>query len=92
MVSEKPGRSTSHSCLPPRSDPEIAQIPSGSAPAAGVEPETLDVSFIQPVNIYLKSERAVKYGILFIVLTFAAFLAFSGGLPALYAILYAVIR
>jgi inner membrane protein len=41
--------------------------------AAGVVPETLDISFIQPVNIYLESERAVKYGILFIVLTFAAF-------------------
>lgn len=35
--------------------------------------ETLDVSFIEPVNIYLKAERAVKYGILFIALTFAVF-------------------
>lgn len=35
--------------------------------------ETLDVSFIDPVNVYLKSERAVKYGLLFVALTFAAF-------------------
>jgi inner membrane protein len=35
--------------------------------------ETFDVAFIEPVNIYLKAERAVKYGILFVVLTFAAF-------------------
>lgn len=35
--------------------------------------ETLDVSFIDPVNVYLKAERAVKYGVLFVVLTFAAF-------------------
>ncbi len=35
--------------------------------------ETLDISFIDPVNIYLQSERAVKYGALFIALTFAAF-------------------
>lgn len=35
--------------------------------------ETLAVSFKEPVNIYLKAERAVKYGALFVVLTFAAF-------------------
>ncbi|MDR2637448.1 MAG: cell envelope integrity protein CreD [Zoogloeaceae bacterium] len=35
--------------------------------------EILGVSFIDPVNIYLQSSRAVKYGILFITLTFAAF-------------------
>ena len=35
--------------------------------------EVLEVRFIDPVNIYLQAERAVKYGILFIVLTFAAF-------------------
>ncbi|MDR0563723.1 MAG: cell envelope integrity protein CreD [Azoarcus sp.] len=35
--------------------------------------ETLGVSFIEPVNIYLQAERAVKYGVLFIALTFAAF-------------------
>lgn len=31
------------------------------------------VEFVQPVDVYTKTERAVKYGILFIVLTFAAF-------------------
>lgn len=44
--------------------------------AAGVNPgngETLDISFVTPVNVYLKAERAVKYGVLFVVLTFAAF-------------------
>ena len=35
--------------------------------------ETLDISFVSPVNVYLKAERAVKYGVLFVVLTFAAF-------------------
>ncbi|GHU14077.1 cell envelope integrity protein CreD [Betaproteobacteria bacterium] len=35
--------------------------------------EVLRVDFIDPVNIYLQSERAVKYGVLFIVLSFAAF-------------------
>lgn len=35
--------------------------------------EILGIGLIDPVNVYLKSERAVKYGILFVVLTFAAF-------------------
>lgn len=35
--------------------------------------EALGISFMNPVNVYLQSERAVKYGSLFIVLTFAAF-------------------
>ncbi len=39
-------------------------------PASG---EFLSIDFIDPVNIYLQSERAVKYGVLFIVLTFAGF-------------------
>lgn len=46
------------------------------AVAAGTSPgngETLDISFVSPVNVYLKAERAVKYGVLFVVLTFAAF-------------------
>lgn len=35
--------------------------------------EIFDVTFAEPANIYQQAERAVKYGILFIVLTFAAF-------------------
>ncbi|MBL8515367.1 MAG: cell envelope integrity protein CreD [Betaproteobacteria bacterium] len=35
--------------------------------------ENFGVRFIEPVNIYLTAERAVKYGILFVALTFAAF-------------------
>jgi inner membrane protein len=36
-------------------------------------PESFSVEFMDPINIYLQSERAVKYGVLFIVLTFTAF-------------------
>ncbi len=39
--------------------------------------EAFEVSFIRPVNLYLQSERAVKYGFLFVGLTFAAFLLFE---------------
>lgn len=35
--------------------------------------EKFGVSFIEPVNVYLQAERAVKYGALFVCLTFAAF-------------------
>ena len=39
--------------------------------------ESLDVSFIEPVNTYLLAERAVKYGMLFVALTFATFFLFE---------------
>ncbi|NMG36874.1 cell envelope integrity protein CreD [Azoarcus sp. TTM-91] len=39
----------------------------------GGRSETLGLSFMEPVNIYLQAERAVKYGVLFVVLSFAAF-------------------
>ena len=39
-------------------------------PARG---ELLSIDFVDPVNVYLQSERAVKYGVLFIALTFAGF-------------------
>jgi len=35
------------------------------------------VRFIEPVNIYSQSDRAVKYGFLFVGLTFGAFLLFE---------------
>ena len=45
-------------------------LSAGTRPDGG---ESLGISLIDPVNVYLKSERAVKYGLLFVVLTFAAF-------------------
>lgn len=39
--------------------------------------ETFSVDFIDPVNVYLLSERAVKYGVLFVVLVFTAFFMFE---------------
>jgi inner membrane protein len=41
--------------------------------APGIQCDTFGVTFMEPVNIYLQAERAVKYGILFVVLTFAGF-------------------
>jgi inner membrane protein len=39
--------------------------------------EAFEVSFMDPINIYLQAERAVKYGFLFVGLTFAAFFLFE---------------
>jgi inner membrane protein len=50
-----------------------AQVEGNSA----TQPETLSVDFIDPVNIYLMSERAVKYGLMFVVLVFTAFFLFE---------------
>ena len=37
----------------------------------------LGVRFVQPVDVYSQSERAVKYGFLFVFLTFVAFFLFE---------------
>ena len=37
----------------------------------------LGVRFVQPVDVYSQSERAVKYGFLFVFLTFVAFFVFE---------------
>jgi inner membrane protein len=51
---------------------EISQLARNLEGALKGSSEVLDIRFIDPVNIYLQAERAVKYGSLFIVLTFAA--------------------
>lgn len=53
-----------------------------NAPALGLagknDPaQSFSVGFIDPVNVYLMSDRAVKYGILFVVLVFTAFFMFE---------------
>ncbi len=49
----------------------------GVAHATDANLDSFGVAFIEPVNIYSQSERAVKYGLLFIALTFAAFFLFE---------------
>ncbi len=39
--------------------------------------DTLDVSLVDPVNIYSQADRASKYGVLFVMLTFVAFFMFE---------------
>jgi len=42
-----------------------------------VDSRTLGISFIDPVDQYLKTDRAIKYGFLFISLTFVGFFLFE---------------
>jgi len=39
--------------------------------------DTIQASFIEPVNVYSMADRATKYGLLFVALTFAAFFLFE---------------
>jgi inner membrane protein len=39
--------------------------------------ELLNVGFVEPINVYSQSDRATKYGLLFIGLTFAGFFIFE---------------
>jgi inner membrane protein len=39
--------------------------------------DRFNVGFIEPVNVYSMAERATKYGMLFVVLTFASFFMFE---------------
>lgn len=51
-------------------DCETSSCRTGSEYAFGVE-------LIDPIDVYLQSERAVKYGFLFVLLTFVAFIMFE---------------
>ncbi|MGA4081369.1 cell envelope integrity protein CreD [Ralstonia nicotianae] len=43
----------------------------------GVRLDVISVKLIEPINVYLQTERAVKYGLLFVLLTFAGFFMFE---------------
>jgi inner membrane protein len=54
-------------------DPEVGEWQAASPAADKAQPclDTLGLAFIDPVNPYVLSDRAIKYATLFIVLTFA---------------------
>lgn len=53
----------------------VANCATNDCPA--LRENTLGVNFIEPVDVYLKAERSLKYGFLFIALTFIAFFLFE---------------
>ena len=57
---------------------QILDLENGIArdgPRGGLE--SFSIGFVEPVNVYSLAERATKYGLLFIALTFAAFFMFE---------------
>lgn len=73
------------SALATNAQQQLAQLEqagnrSGSAPGGNATLENMDyfsIGFIEPVDIYSQADRAVKYGLLFVALTFAAFFLFE---------------
>ena len=49
----------------------------GGDAAEGGAIDTVDVSLVDPVDVYTQADRATKYGILFVLLTFVAFALFE---------------
>ena len=54
-----------------------ASMNNGGSGEPGFLSTDLGVRFVQPVDVYQQSERAVKYGFLFVFLTFVAFFLFE---------------
>lgn len=46
-------------------------------PAETLQLESVSVSLVDPVNVYTQVDRATKYGVLFVLLTFVAFFMFE---------------
>ena len=59
----------------PVSAESSSEFPAPAKASANVD--TFGVAFIEPINIYSQADRAIKYGLLFIALTFAAFFLFE---------------
>lgn len=55
----------------------ISQLIGATDPGMILKDQGVGVRLIQPVDIYQQAERSVKYGFLFIALTFAVFLLFE---------------
>lgn len=55
----------------------LALMESGKPCANGLCIDRMDVRFVQPIDVYSLSDRAIKYGFLFIAITFGYFLLFE---------------
>ena len=56
---------------------QLRSMEDAASPDVRVAVDTFSIGFIEPVNVYSLAERATKYGLLFVVLTFAAFFVFE---------------
>lgn len=59
-------------------DASRASYPAAAQAANSIQSlESLSIGFVEPINVYSQSDRATKYGLLFIGLTFAGFFIFE---------------
>lgn len=57
---------------------QLSNVENQAAPQLRAEQlDLFGVGFIEPINIYSQADRAIKYGLLFVALTFAAFFLFE---------------
>jgi len=67
------------SSLSTNAQQQLTDLQAGVVPkegmAAGID--RFSVGFIEPVNVYSMADRAIKYSLLFVALTFAAFFVFE---------------
>jgi len=58
-------------------DGTVARVAQGGAPGAMPVLDSVELSLVEPVDVYTKVDRATKYGLLFVVLTFVGFALFE---------------
>ena len=63
------------SSLSTNAQQQLTDLQAGEGIAAGLD--RFSVGFIEPVNVYSMADRAIKYSLLFVALTFAAFFIFE---------------
>jgi inner membrane protein len=65
------------SALATSAQQQLAGAAQYDALVKNMHPDYFSVGFIEPINIYSQADRAIKYGLLFVALTFAAFFLFE---------------
>jgi inner membrane protein len=65
------------SSLASEAQAQLRQRETAGQGAALAALDTIQTTFIEPVNVYSMADRATKYGLLFVALTFAAFFLFE---------------
>ena len=70
-------KSTSSAVASSAIDSTRAAYPAAAQAASNQSLESLSIGFVEPINVYSQSDRATKYGLLFIGLTFAGFFIFE---------------
>jgi inner membrane protein len=78
MLNQRWNEQSATSAVMPTADTARASYPATAQAANSNQSfESLSIGFVEPINVYSQSDRATKYGLLFIGLTFAGFFIFE---------------